>query len=124
MSYSTAPLLALLRDQAELGRVTRVFHVIIAKSFAEDGIEDPKRPEVKRRLDYLYDTFMQLRTDCGWSVTRCLDNLPAALRTMLEGGTWTPTGGNRWSTTERVQEESTADPELWTPERARLGIVE
>ena len=124
MSYSTAPLLALLRDPVELGRVTRVFKTVIAESFVVDGKDDPPRVEVKRRLDHVYDTFMQLRRDCGWSVARCLDNLPAALRTMLDGGTWVPASGNRWSTTERVEETSAESPELWTPERARLGIVE
>jgi hypothetical protein len=74
---------------------------ILAGSFAEDERRHGKdyaqractQQEQKRRTEILGRWFRELRGDLGWSIERTLDHLAKALRTELDGGTYTPPVG-------------------------------
>lgn len=131
---SSSPLLDLVRDQAQLGRVMRVMMNVVAQSFAQDKAR-ATAAEQRRRCDLCIRLFRVMRAECGYSVTRALDEMPIALRSRLDGGTWEPSKRSAWAVDapaeqgEAVEvysagEEVPREQVLWTPERARLGIVE
>jgi len=78
--------------------VAQRFAQILAASFDDDerrqGKDYAKRvctqQEQKRRAEILGRWFREMRGDLGWSVERTLDHLAVALRTELDGGTYTP----------------------------------
>jgi hypothetical protein len=130
----SSPLLDLVRDPAQLGRVVRAMTNIVAASFAEDRSR-VTRAEERRRCDLCISLFRVMRAECGYSETRALDELPIALRSRLDGGTWEPSKRSAWTVdapSERGEavevysagEEVPREQVLWTPERARLGIVD
>lgn len=118
MSGFTSPMLELCTRPGDMAKVTKVMLRVVAKSFLDDK-STPTTNEMKRRCDMCIDLFRIMRRDCGWSLIRCMDNLDTALRAKLDGAPWEPSKKNAWSPAE-----DSSQTEIWTPERARLGIVE
>lgn len=69
----------------------------VAGSFVADGSRITTS-EVSRRRDICTKAFVMLFKECGWASIRCIDELPKALRSELDGVPYTPTrsGKNSW----------------------------
>lgn len=73
-------------------RVMVGIEAALRDSFATDNLIRPvmTRDEIERRFGICVKWFVLLRRDCGWAVPRILDELPAILRTELDGGRYEP----------------------------------
>jgi hypothetical protein len=92
-------LVSSLGDPIQAGRVTARFADIVRDSVVADmrsgSLRHMTAQEVQRRTAILYDCFMLLRAECGYSTTHALDALPVALRARLDGVDWTPAPADR-----------------------------
>lgn len=133
-AISKGALAKLIADH-EVGRVTRALILIIYQSFVEDGSRKTFA-ETQRRFDICIELFKMLRGDMHYSIERTLDTIPHALRCKLDRIPWEPSKRNTWfgqgeelameaddSIDLRAEPQDAGEPVLWTPERARLGIV-
>ena len=133
-AISKGALARLIADN-EVGRVTRAIILIIYQSFMEDGSRKTYA-ETQRRFDICIELFKMLRGDMKYSIGRALDTMPHALRCKLDRIPWEPSKRNTWfgkgeklamevdSSVDLYSEQAASEPMLWTPERARLGIVQ
>jgi len=48
------------------------------------------RAEISRRTEIVYKWFVTMRADCGYTIEKALDLLPAALRAEMNGDDWVP----------------------------------
>jgi hypothetical protein len=95
-----ATLVNTLGDPIQAQRVLNKFVEIVRRSFVEEAKEGRapefvRESEIKRRTNILYDWFLTLRKDCGYSTTHALDVLPMALRARLDGLDFTPPPAER-----------------------------
>lgn len=89
----------LMKNPAELGRVTRAFNDAIVNSFAVDKSRVTQN-ETRRRFGILEKWFRALRTEKRWTLERVLDSLPRALRCELEHQTFEPDSRTLWIPTD------------------------
>lgn len=97
-----APYLALANSPQDYRRVADAFVRILKASFDEDARRSGQafadrvhtQGEERRRARILGKWFRELRNS-GFSTSRTLDEVQRALRTELDGGTYTPPEGNR-----------------------------
>ena len=90
-------LVELCADKVLAARVIGRFQVVIADSFAQDKSR-VTMSETRRRFGICEGLYRDLRA-LGWSHARILDSLAAALRSKLDGGTWSPEAVRRtWQT--------------------------
>jgi hypothetical protein len=99
-------LVSALGDPIQATRVAVRFTDIVRDSFLEDArLARPMgrtQHEVARRTGILYDRFMTLLRECGYSTTHALDVLPKALRATLDGVDWTPAPADRaWTVDDK-----------------------
>lgn len=82
----------------QLARVVGGTAEIVGASFLVDGAT-MTRNEIKRRTEICAKWTLILRKDLGWSIERCLDELPRALRCDLDGIPYAPSreGRSTWS---------------------------
>lgn len=90
----------MLARPSDFRRVCAAIEALVIASLREElasktilmpsDVRVPSRAELKRRVDYCVEVFAILRFDCHYSTVRALDELPKALRAMLEGRTWEP----------------------------------
>lgn len=71
-------------------RVVNAITKAIEVSFSEDKASQTDA-EIKRRFDICFKAYKILRNDLGWSLQRVEDEMPVALRSLLDGGSWEPT---------------------------------
>lgn len=114
MSATTSPLVELTKNPAQLERVARGVTAIVTNSFVDRPCM-ATTAEIKRRGNICIELFKELRRDCGFSVERCLDVIPGALRAKIDGSMWEPPTGNTWAGSDE-------GPTVWTPDRARSGL--
>jgi len=92
-------LMETLGDPIQAQRVFHSFMRIVSDSLVEDlgarRISEATQAETKRRTNIIYDWFILLRKECGYSTTHALDVLPQALRARLDGVDWTPAPAER-----------------------------
>lgn len=85
-------------DQLDLptrNRVENTISTAIGKSLS-DGTPQTQS-EIKHRFNHCLSLIGVMRHDLGWSWTRIHDNLPFALRSMLDSGEWDPPTRNSWN---------------------------
>jgi hypothetical protein len=80
----------------QIGSVTNAVYRVVEKSFIDDKMNHPTRDEVKRRFEICIKWVKILRGDKHWSISRIEGRLPEALRTELQGGSWTPNERRVW----------------------------
>ena len=68
---------------------------IVAVSYLEDKSRRTMA-ENRRRTQLCIDLIRVMRSDCRWSVQRCIDELPRALRCKLDGAPWEPDKRQTW----------------------------
>lgn len=71
-------------------RVVDAITRAIDHSFTEDNTQQTDA-EIKQRFEICFKAFKILRYDLGWSLERITDEMPIALRALLDGGRWEPT---------------------------------
>lgn len=83
---------------AQLRKVLDGITDVVGGSFLVDGSLST-RNEVKRRTEICAKWTLIFRRDLKWSIERCLDELPKALRCELDGIPYQPTreGARTWS---------------------------
>jgi hypothetical protein len=96
------PFADLFQDPAQLRKVVSRLQRIIADSFGGDGAMKRAitEAEVKRRFAICEKWFRDLRGERKWTVDRCLDALPHALKVELSGGTYEPDRRSVWVPTD------------------------
>jgi len=105
--HSKSPFADLL-NEGQAAEVSIRFEQIIMESFATDAGREAiakgaqgravvTTAEVKRRFNILADWFKVFRGDMGWSLKRCLDELPRALRAKLDGEIYVPDKRASWA---------------------------
>lgn len=98
-----APFRQLANRPGDYDRVATAFARILRASFREDERRHGRafvdrihtQAEEKRRAEIIGKWFRELRGGLGFSLSRTLDEIQRALRTELDGGTYTPPEGNR-----------------------------
>lgn len=70
----------------------------ITATIAADGAQTDA--EVKRRFSLAYELVKIMRFDIRWSWQRITDELPAALRTRINGDAWVPSERRAWYANE------------------------
>jgi len=68
----------------------------IERSFLEDQSRQTQS-EIKRRFNICLGLVGEMRTDLHWSWQRITDTLPTALRSKLDGASWSPSTRTAWS---------------------------
>lgn len=124
--------LAKLIIDDEIGKATRSISRMIWNSFRTHPSRKTQA-EIKRRFEICISIYKQCRGDLKFSTERALDNIPAGLAAKLDGAPWEPQTRDWWFGHDKAElaaggiaySEIDSDdaPFLWTPERARLGIV-
>ena len=71
-------------------RVTDAITRAIDHSFTQDNAVQTDA-EIKQRFEICFKAYKILRHDLGWSLQRIEDEMPLALRALLDGGRWEPT---------------------------------
>lgn len=92
------PFLGVASNRNALRTAYRIFHDTVEQSFAEDQrhhgeffvTKTRTKHEEKRRLRICFRWFEVMRRDYSFSLQRIADELPRALRTELNGGTYSP----------------------------------
>lgn len=87
---------AKLLSEDQVGRVTRGFIEVISLSYRTSPGRQTQN-ETKRRFDLCAAAFEEMRGDLQWSIERCLDELPPALRARLDGTPWKPDKRSSWT---------------------------
>ena len=117
-----------------IGMLTVAFGRMVFDSFQDDQSR-PTTNEIERRMWICINTFKMLRGDLHYSTERALDSIPVALRAKLDGIPWEPSRRSTWITKDdenegvavqdgEYEQGSEHDgPRIWTPERARYGVV-
>lgn len=131
MASSVGVLSKLILDE-EVGRVTRSLSRMILDSFRADRAQRTQS-EIKRRFDICIMLFKRLRGEYKYSLERALDSIPTGLRSELDGIPWEPSTRPWWFGHEKGNLDAcgidyadiAADdsPLIWTPERARYGVM-
>ena len=131
MAHSTGALAKLVVDD-EVGKVTRSIGRMILDSFRADKARRT-RSAIDERFKICISIYKTCRGDLKYSTERALDAIPAGLRAKLDGTPWEPSTRDWWFGHDKAAlaasgvsyDEIAADeaPFLWTPERARLGMV-
>lgn len=83
-------------DLALQTKVLARIQQVIGQSFVADGSR-MTGDEIKRRFALIEIIIRECREDCGWAFERILDELPVALRSRLDGGTWQPNTRTVWA---------------------------
>lgn len=63
---------------------------IVVMSMIADGSNYKNESEIKYRINVAAKLARELRYDLKWSIQRIMDNMPAALRDMLDNGGYSP----------------------------------
>lgn len=71
-------------------RVVDAMTRAIEHSFTQDNAIQTDA-EIKHRFEVCFKVFKILRYDLKWSLQRVEDEIPLALRSLLDGGRWEPT---------------------------------
>lgn len=89
----------LLNNPISLGAVTNGIEAAITKSFRTHPMRHKTEAEVRRRFDICVRWFRTFRTDSRFkfSIDRCVNELPKALRAELDGVTYTPHTRALWT---------------------------
>lgn len=82
-------------DQSQLATLSNALQTIVATSFFHDRSR-PTNHEDRRRVQLCIELFQIMRRDGGWSVQRCIDELPFALRCKLDGHPWDMASRPTW----------------------------
>ncbi len=116
------------------GVLTVAFGRMVYDSFQFDKSTATDK-EIARRMWLCINIFKELRGDLHYSMERALDCIPTALRAKLDGIPWEPSRRSTWITKDDENEGVAVQdgefeqgneqdgPRIWTPERARYGIV-
>lgn len=63
---------------------------IVVMSMIADGSNYKNESEIKYRINVAAKLARELRYDLKWSIQRIMDNMPVALRDMLDNGGYSP----------------------------------
>jgi hypothetical protein len=86
------------KTQEEVGAVVKGFEEAIMISFRTNPVRHITQDEVKRRFNICCKVFENLRGDLRWTISKCVDYIPAYLKCELDGVPYKPEEvGRRWN---------------------------